>query len=118
MLPALLMAAASGSFSFFAAEFEPLDRALPAAEAFVREQLPDGLPVAEVRTRLRAAALRCPRAAPGTAFVCSVSMLVHIGGGLIGEDVWSVRVEPDGEGRLRSAALDHRVIGTGPPAPD
>jgi hypothetical protein len=111
-------ARASGGFSFWDAEFMPPDRALAAAEQFIESDLPPGLPMAEARARLRKAAMVCDQPeAPGAPVTCDCSEILHLEGGVLGEDHWTVVLVPDAAGRLGSASLDHHIIGSGPPNP-
>lgn len=105
-------------FSFWQAEFMPQDRAMTEAQAFVASALRPGLAMTQARARLRRAGMVCGRPqGPDDGVECVTSETVHIGGGLIGEDRWTVRLTPDGRGGLRAARLGHEIIGSGPPNP-
>lgn len=58
----------------------------------------------------------CPAAPPaGGELACDFIMPTHIGGGIIGEDVWTVRLTTAPDGTLASAQVSHTIVGTGPP---
>ena len=110
--------AAAHGFRFRDAEYMPDDRAMAAAQAFVAGRLPKGLPRAEALSRLRLADMRCgPAHATGGPVECGFEMPVHIGGGVIGEDAWTVRLAFAPDGTLADAAVRHDIIGTGPRNP-
>lgn len=110
--------ASERGFSFWDAEFMPQDQALEAAQRFVASALPPGLPIQEARARLRRASMVCARPrGPADPVDCDCSETIHLQGGVIGEDHWTVRLTPDEAGGLRSASLDHYIIGSGPPNP-
>lgn len=122
----LLLAAALGlagvatagehGFSFWDAEFMPPDRAMAEAQAYVAQALPSGLPIDVALRRLRKASMSCRApGAPGAPIICDCSEVVHLQGGILGEDHWTVVLTADASGRLASASLDHHIIGAGPP---
>ena len=117
VVAAAAMLAAGGAsahgFTFRDAEFLSDDTALEQAQAFVADRLPAGLPLTEARARLATADMRCGRGV--AAVTCDLGMIVHIDGGLLGEDHWRVRLTADADGRLTEAAVDHYIVGTGVP---
>lgn len=105
-----------GSFTFRDAEFLEADRGLEAAQAFVRTKLVSGILMQQARQVLGRADMRCRKPAlPDGAVMCDFTETIHIEGGTLGEDHWTVRLIPDGTDRLASAALDHFTVGVGRP---
>lgn len=105
-----------GSFTIRDAEFLEADRGLEAAQEFVRMKLAPGIPMQQARQLLGRADMRCRKPALSDgAVLCDFSETVHIEGGTLGEDHWTVRLMPDGTDRLVSAKLDHFTVGVGRP---
>ena len=103
-------------FTFRDAEFLEADRGVEAAQEYFRTALPPGITMQEARQRLRSADMRCRQ--PGSsdaAVVCDFHETVHIEGGTLGEDHWTVRLLSDGADRLASATLDRFTVGVGSP---
>lgn len=105
-----------GSFTFRDAEFLDADRGIEAAREFVRAKLTPGISMPQARQLLRRADMRCHKPALSDgAVLCDFNETVHIEGGTLGEDHWTVRLMPDGTDRLVSAKLDHFTVGVGRP---
>lgn len=105
-----------GSFTFRDAEFLEADRGLEAAQEFVRTKLAPGIPMQQARQLLGRADMRCRKPAlSDRAVLCDFTETVHIEGGTLGEDHWTVRLIPDEMDRLVSAKLDHFTVGVGRP---
>ena len=109
-------AAAVHGFSFRAAEFMDDDKALAEAQAFLATQEPKGLPMADAARRLSKADMYCKplRGAADGSQDCSFAMMAGGDGGTLGEDIWTVRLRSDSQGRLAAADLDHDRTGFRP----
>lgn len=105
-----------GSFTFRDAEFLEADRGLEAAQAFMRTKLPPGISMQQARQLLGRADMRCRKpVVPADFVLCDFTEVVHIEGGTLGEDHWTVRLIADGHDHLASATLDHFIVGVGRP---
>ncbi len=115
LVGAPLAARAHGGFTFRDAEFMPLDRGLDAAREFVATRLPPGLPLADARDRLRRADMRCAQRPRNGAILCDFADVVHVEGGVLGEEHWTVHLTTDASDILTAATLDYFVVGAGRP---
>lgn len=105
-------AAAHPPFTFAWAEGLPPATAMKAANAFVTESPPAGLPMAEAIRRAQRADAACSPARDGSADVdCRFSIVSEPEGGDLGEDVWVIRLTPGSGGALQSVALDRHRVG-------
>jgi hypothetical protein len=100
-----LQPAAGERFSFRTNEFRLEGDARAAAAAFVERAFPPGLPMTEARARAQAAEMTCRPAKADAGLACVYSVPVHAPGGVIGENTWTLRLTPDGSGRLAAADL-------------
>ncbi len=110
-----LSARARGGFTFRDAEFMSLDRGLDAAFDFISTHLPPGLPLSDARGRLRRADMRCAKRPRNGAILCDFVEVVHVEGGVLGEEHWTVHLTTNASGELTAATLDYFVIGAGRP---
>ncbi len=115
LLAAPAAARSHDGFTFRDAEFMPLDDGIAAAQAFVAARLPSGLPLADARDRLRHADMRCGTPGRTGAVVCEFIEVVHVEGGVLGEELWTVRLTADAGNRLTAATVEYAVIGAGRP---
>ena len=109
------VAARPHDFTFRDAEFLPLDDGIEAAQRFVAERLPAGLPLDVARERLRQADMRCARRPRHGTIDCDFTEVVHVEGGVLGEQHWTVALTTDATGALRTATFNYAVIGAGSP---
>ncbi len=116
LVGAPLAARAHGMFTFRDAEFMPLDSGLDAAREFVATRLPSGLPLADARDRLHHADMRCAKRPENGAMLCDFADVVHVEGGVLGEEHWTVHLTTDASEILTAATLDYFVIGAGRPS--
>ncbi len=99
--------AGQGRFTFRGVEFMQSGNRVAAAQAFVAQQLPAGLPIPDAITQLKAANAFCGDRQPANAPVmCRWSMVVHPTGMELGEVTWTVRLTQDSQGRLASATVE------------
>ncbi len=100
-------AEAQGQFPFRGAEFNPSGEPLAAAQAFVVEQLPAGLPIPEAIRRLRKAGAFCAAHQPANAqLTCRFSILQHPTGLELGAVNWAIRLSQDSQGLLTKVAVE------------
>lgn len=100
-------AEAQGRFTFRGVEFIASDERIAAAQAFVAQQLPKGLPIPEAVRRLKRADAFCKGYQPADAELkCQSSMVVHPTGLELGEVTWTVRLTQDGQGLLANAIVE------------
>lgn len=116
-LPALILAAAvatsasaEGRFTFPRAEFLPDDIGMQAAQAFVANELPAGLPMSEAIARTTRADTAC-HPGPGGAVDCRYFIASRPEGGDLGEDFWNVRLVPGADGHLQAASVRRWRVG-------
>ena len=99
--------AGQGRFTFRGVEFIPSGERIGAAQAFVAQQLPAGLPIPEAIRRLRAADASCKNYQPANAqLTCQSSMVEHPTGLELGDVTWTVRLTQDSQGLLASATVE------------
>jgi hypothetical protein len=99
--------AAQGRFTFRGVEFSESGEPIAAAQAFVAQQLPTGLPIPVAIRRLREADAFCGGHQPANAqLTCRFSMLVHRTGDVLREVNWTVRLTPDSQGLLANATVE------------
>lgn len=98
---------AQGQFTFRGAEFMPSGEPLAAAQAFVAQQLPTGLPVSEAIRRLRKADAFCEAHQPANApLTCRFSILQHPTGLELGAVNWTIRLTQNGQGLLANVTVE------------
>jgi hypothetical protein len=107
MLSAPAMAYAERPFTFASAEFMRSDHAAEAADAFVAQELPAGLPLPTAIARVQKAGARCrpPHATEGEV-VCTFFITAQPVGGDLGENWWTVRLSAGVDGKLESASIE------------
>lgn len=99
--------AGQGRFTFRGVEFMPSDERTAAAQAFVAQQLPTGLPIPEAVRRLKEADAFCKGShAADAQLKCQASMVVHPTGLELGDVTWTVRLTQDSQGLLANATLE------------
>ena len=108
LLVAVPAAMAAGvDFTFRDAEFMSRSNGYAAAERFVADRFPPGLPMAEARLLATRAAMSCRTTRVISILTCRYSIPVHAEGGLIGDNTWTLRLTSDPLGRLRVATLHY-----------
>jgi len=106
--------AAPGNFSFGSVEYLPYSARLPAAQAFVAEQLPVGTSTLDAIKRLKNVDAYCPgQPAANGQIQCHFSMMVRPTMGTLGEVTWAVDLSQDGQGRLTAASVNRTRTGFG-----
>jgi hypothetical protein len=106
--------AAPEHFTFGSVEYLPYATRIPAAKAFVAEQLPMGTSAQAAIERLRTADAYCPdQPAANGQIKCHFSMMVRPTMGTMGEVTWAVNLSQDGQGRLAAVTVDRTRTGLG-----
>jgi hypothetical protein len=104
--------AGPSNFSFRAVEFMPRDQRQAAAQAFVTNHIPPGMPIAAAEAVVRRAGAYCrgDRDASGMV-ICSLTSMVAHSDQKSEEDItWLVQLTPDASGAVSNASV-RRISG-------
>src|SRR5580704_14486314 len=108
-------------FSFSWAAHVSDIQAQAGADAFVKDELPAGIAMADAIQRTQAAGARCrpaPREVGGENVACRYFITSDTAEGALGEDVWTVNLVPDAGGKLATAAVARSRVGLRGDLPD
>jgi len=104
--------ASADSFSFPSAEFMPGDDGMRAAQSFMRDQLPPGLPMSVAIARAERAQVSCHiPTIRDAAVTCEYFILARPVGGDLGENIWTVKLFPEPDGTLADATVSRTRAG-------
>jgi hypothetical protein len=104
--------ACADAFSFPSAEFMRGDDGVRAARAFIKDQLPSGLPISVAIARVEKADASCHISTVGdTVVTCEYFILARPVGGDLGENIWTVKLFPGPDATLADASLSRTRVG-------
>ncbi|HSZ53503.1 MAG TPA: hypothetical protein VK801_18190 [Caulobacteraceae bacterium] len=106
-------AAHAQSFNFTHVEFMPSDQRVPAAKAFVADELPPGTPIASALHILRKADAYCRTPGQqGATITCThASFERHPDGADLVDVNWTVKVTPSSNGTVAKAIVSRSTDG-------
>jgi hypothetical protein len=104
--------AADSAFSFRSVEYMPLEQREPRARAFLREQVPLGLPVATAVARVRRAGATCrPETLPDHTIRCSYTSIERLPDEQLDDITWVVEITSGADRTVVAASVRRRKSG-------